>query len=153
LRHSDQLSFFHASKLPSFKLLDDEVERHVRPDTQLVQQSILRRFFFVPQSLKPIALPLNISAKHFPNAILNPHPAQKSFRLGAYVLGAATTGTLISTWAEIGRGEEEAEEEESRRRRRRSRSSVSTTLRLRIVGLSRRINYSPIPLQLEPEIA
>ena len=118
----------------------------------------MRRFFFVPQSLKPVALPLDISAKHFPNAILNPHPAQKSFRLGAYVLGAATTGTLISTWAERQGGEKKKKKKQKKKQKKQQQQKkrqIEWSVQpcgFRTFGLSRRINSSPIPPQLEPEI-
>lgn len=72
LQHSDQPSFFDASKLPFLKLIDDEVERHLRPNTQLVQHWARDHFLFCPREPAYALQYLQIQAPRFSsNAILN----------------------------------------------------------------------------------
>ena len=72
LQHSDQPSFFDASKLPFLKLIDDEVERHLRPKQHsLCSIGLCDHFSLSWRALPHIAIPPDTSATLSSNAILN----------------------------------------------------------------------------------
>jgi hypothetical protein len=71
LRHSDQPSFFDASKLPFLKIIDDEVERHLRQTHGLFSIGLATISLHPGEPANALQY-LRIQAPNFPpNAILN----------------------------------------------------------------------------------